>query len=98
MNTRILITRAGCVHCRQFLRIVDRINSRLPIEKRIKVYDNRMWEEFGFRQHLITEKLEQDGFDGYPFMYCDGIVVGEGSSEILYSFLNSYFKEDFVIK
>lgn len=92
--TRILIVRRGCPHCRQFLSVIIWFNLRLPLNKQIKIFDNFKWEEFGYREHPIMEKLEKDGFDAYPYLYLDGIVVNPSQKELIKPFLSEYLTKE----
>lgn len=97
-KTRFVIKKSGCVHCREALRILLWVNERLHIGKRFLIYDNFEWEEFGFQRHKIAVKVTtEDGFDGYPFIYCDGIVIEPCQSILLKATLKGLIpKEDFI--
>lgn len=91
---RIIIVKKGCHFCREAIIIVNRINLKLPLNRRINVVDNFQQEEFGMVMHPITEKFK---FDGYPFLYLDGIVYGNAERDVLKTVLESFFKEEFII-
>lgn len=95
---RILIVKRGCPFCLQFLKVVNKINLKLPFNSRIRIIDNYEYEEFGLKFFPISDKFETKDFNAYPFCYLDGIVVGEASSELAKSFLEGYLRNEFIIK
>lgn len=95
---RILIIKSNCPFCRDAVRTIEWINMKLPIQSRIKIYDQIMWEEFGLMQNKIANKFtEEDGFSGYPFLVLDSIVIEPCQKELLKPFLETYFQEEFII-
>ena len=96
MMSRFLLTRMGCPYCRQFIKVISKLNLRLPIDKRIKIIDCFEFEHFGLKNIPLMNKLEKDGLsEGFPFCYLDGIVVEPSpTSEQLKIFLETYLKED----
>ena len=94
-----LIIKSGCPYCREAIRVIEWINMKLPIQRRIKIFDNYYWENYGMMQHKIATKFtEEDGFSGYPFLYLSGIVVDSCQKELLKPFLEAYFEDDFIMK
>jgi len=98
MESRMLLTRRRCPVCRDFLRVILKINQRLPVEKRIKIIDCYEWEEFGVRGIPLMDKLEKEGLsEGFPFLYISGIIVEPApTTEILETVLTNLLKEDFI--
>ncbi len=95
--TRVLLIRRGCSGCREYLRVLPKINLRLPIEKKIKVIDCFEWEQFGLKSHPIMDKFSEEDFEDYPLLYLDGILVtGAVWAEQLKIFLENYLKGDFL--
>jgi len=99
MMSRFLLVRKGCPFCRQFIKIVSKLNLRLPIDKRIRIIDCYEWEEFGLRNMPLMDKLEKDGLsEGFPFCYVDGIIVEPApTQEQLKIVFETLLKEDFII-
>lgn len=97
MTLRILVIRRGCPHCREFLKVVPFINMKLKIGRRIEIFDNFEWEEFGHKKYPIIEKFEKEGFDAYPFCYIDGTIVEPAQKEILRVYFQKYFEKEMVI-
>lgn len=95
-QTNFAIVKRGCPACRGALKIIDPINLRLPVGKRIKIYDNYLAEEFGIEVHPICKKVSKDGFTAYPFIYLSGLVLEPAQKELLVPFLEEFFKEDFL--
>ncbi len=95
--TRVLLIQQGCPGCLEYLRVVPKINLRLPKEKKIKIIDCFEWEEFGFKSHPIMDKFSDEDFQDYPLLYLNGILItGVVWAEQLKIFLETYLKEDFI--
>lgn len=94
---RILLTKRGCPFCRDIIKVVNKINWRLDIDKRIKIVDCWEWEEFKLDYPLIMRKFEKEGqLQGYPHLYMDGVEIDPApTSELMRALLESYLKEDF---
>ena len=96
--TRILIYRSGCRLCLEYLRFIDFLNLRLPINKRIKLIDAFELENFGFLPHPVMKKLEQEKFEAYPYLFFEGVeVIGGANAEQLKIFLESACKGEFIL-
>ncbi len=93
---RVLLIEASCPACLEYLRVLPKINLRLPIEKRIKIIDCFEWEQFGLKLHPIMDKFGED-FEDYPLLYLDKILItGAIWAEQLKIFLEKYLEEDFI--
>ena len=94
---RILLVEQGCPGCLEYLRVLPKINLRLPIEKRIKIIDCFEREQFGLKSHPIMDKFEEEDFRDYPLLLLDNILVtGVIWAEQLKIFLETYLQEDFL--
>ena len=94
---RVLLIQTGCPGCREYLKILPKINLRLPIEKKIQIVDCFEWEQFGFKSHPIMDNFETKDFSDYPLLYLDEILItGVLWAEQLKIFLETYLKEDFL--
>ena len=94
---RFLLVEKGCPGCLEYLRVVPKINLRLPINKQIKIIDCFEWEQFGLKSHPIMDKFESKDFNSYPLLYLDGILVtGVLWAEQLKIFLEKYLGRDFL--
>ncbi len=97
MNNRLLLFKRGCTGCLQYLKVLPKINLRLPLDKRIKMINCSEFEEFGLKTHPIMDRFNSKDFQSYPLLYLDGIlVVGVAWSEQLNIFLETYLKGDFL--
>lgn len=93
---RLLIVKRGCKFCKEWIKAVNRVNLKLPFERRIKIIDNYQWEELGLNFYPITNRFSKETFDSYPFCYLDGISVGQANFSLAKSFLNGFFKEEYL--
>jgi len=81
---RYIIVRRGCPFCLMAIKAVLFVNRYLPYEKRIQIFDNFQWEELKFLSHpFIEERVDQETFDGYPYIYIDGGVIEPAPTECL---------------
>lgn len=97
-RSRLIVTRRGCSHCAIAMKAIVFINARLPQDKQIEVMDNFEWEEFGFDSYPIISKiLDVKTFDGYPYIYLDGIVVEPAMAVLLKITMAAILKEDLVL-
>ncbi len=96
---RFLIIRNNCKACLELVRIVPRINLRLPIDKRIKIINNFEWEKFKLKRNLIQERFTNEEFPDYPLLYLDGILI-QGSlwAEQMQHYLDTFLQKDFIIQ
>lgn len=93
---RVLLIQQGCPACLEYLRVLPKINLRLPIEKKIKIIDCFEWEQFGIKPHPIMNKFGND-FQDYPLLYLDGVLItGASWVDQLKIFLEKYLEEDFI--
>lgn len=93
---RILLVEQGCNACLEYLRVLPKINLRLPIDKQVKIIDCFEWEQFRLKSHPIMDKFGDD-FKTYPLLYLDKILItGALWAEQLKIFLEKYLEEDFL--
>lgn len=95
-----IMVRRNCPNCREWLRAVNKINLKLPLNKQIKVIDCWEQEELGINDTGLMKKFDREGFgeEGYPFVYLDGMIVEPASSIQLEKFLESFLKKEFLFK
>lgn len=98
METRLLLTRKGCPYCRQMIKVISKLNLRLPLDKRIRIIGCHEWEEFGLRNIPLMDKLEKDGLsEGYPFLFIGGVVIEPSPTEQqLKILLENFLSRDFL--
>ncbi len=93
---RLIAVRRGCATCREWIGIVNRINMRLPYERRIEVIDNYLWEELRISLFPILDRFDESLFNSYPLVFIDGRIVTDGIKEIIKPYLKGFFKGEFV--
>jgi len=96
-QTNFIVIKRGCPVCRETVKAINFFNLRLPIQKRIQIYDNYLWDEFIVQIHPICSKVARDGFDSYPFIYLEGCKVEPCERILLKPFLEGFFKKDMLI-
>lgn len=94
---RYLLIKRGCPFCRKYLGIVEKLNSRIPIEKSINVIDVTDWEDFGI---LTDARILKIPYKGTPYLFIDGVDVPNSPTTRKYieGFLNALLDENGDIK
>ena len=99
MESRFLLVRTGCPFCREAIKVISKLNLKLPIEKRIRIIDCYEWESYGLKNIPIMDVFNKMGLkEGYPFFYLDGIITEPfPTSEQLKIFLKTFLKSEFIV-
>jgi len=97
-KSRVAFVMMGCSHCRTLLEFIERINFKLPIQKRIKVIDCTLYQNYG----LVTDNLillYSKYFDGYPTLFMGNTKISGAHTRIEYeTFLHDLLEDEFVIQ
>ena len=104
---RILLVRQGCHHCRKWHGIVERINFKLPPEKRIKIVDVILNQAYDIDIEPLLNKVP---WQGTPTLILTGLtsngieldpqvisIEGMSSRQYAMSYLLELLKDDFLI-
>ncbi|MEK6882586.1 MAG: hypothetical protein AABY22_23395 [Nanoarchaeota archaeon] len=95
-NSRVLFVLQRCVHCRVWMEFIERINLKLPIEKRIKIVDCTYYQNYG----ILTDPLISlygKHFDGFPTLFIGSLkIVGMNSRIEAETYLNALLEEEYV--
>lgn len=94
MKTRFILTRRGCPHCLMALKAVNIVNRHLPLTKQIQIKDNYEWEEFGFKAHPVMDRLDPKTFEGYPYIFIDGVEVEPGDIPNMVIIISKLIEDD----
>lgn len=85
--------------CREWIRAVNKINLKLPLNKQIQIKDCWEQEEFGITDTGLMRKFDKEGLrEGYPFAYISGAISGPASAIQLVEFLKSFLKDEFLFR
>ena len=94
---RILFIKQKCEHCRKVIGFIERINSKLPIDKRVRVIDCTMYQDYGILNDPLIQ-LFSKSFDGYPTAFISGIKVSGANSRVeIETYINDLLEDDFII-
>ena len=86
---RFLFIKRGCPYCHKYMGVIQNINSKLKIGKRIRVIDITL-EDFDINLNQVVNLVR---FEGTPFLYLDGFCVqGMTTREYAYNYITSYLK------
>lgn len=92
---RILFFEQSCSHCNKYLEFIERINAKLPTEKRIKLVDCE-FSKYGITDPLYD--LFEKHIDGFPTLFLDGSKkTGINSVIESLAYLESYLNRQFVV-
>lgn len=94
---RVALVKRGCPHCFEAVKAINYVNKFLKEFKQIKIFDNYEFEEFGFKSHPIMDKFDPKDFDGYPYIYIDGMEVGPAPTELLIITISKIVEEDLIM-
>lgn len=72
---RLLLTKRGCPYCNEAIKVINKINLKLQVGRKIQIVDLYSWEEFGLDNNPLRELFNRSNFDGYPFLYIEGILI-----------------------
>jgi glutaredoxin len=97
INLRIIIVREGCPFCAMAKKAVNFINNHLDDLKQIQIKDNEEFEIFGSKIHPIIDMFDRTDFDGYPFIYIDGIPVEPAPTDLLIVSLAEILNDDLIV-
>ena len=96
---RFLIVRNDCKACLEYIRIIPRINLRLPLDKQIRIINDWQREAFRIKSNLIGKRFKEEDFDDYPLLYLSGVLVkGSLWKEQLQHFLDAFLKKDYIVR
>ena len=92
---RFMLVERGCPYCEEAKKAVNFLNNYLRMDKQIRIVDNYEWELFGFNSNLFANnRIDPKDFEGYPFIYIDGIIVQPAQWKLLLLFLANLLKRD----
>lgn len=104
---RLLIVESGCPHCPEVLRFINKVNLKLPFDKRIEVIDT-VNEPYGINLFPILKKIKYEGVPHLIFgkiingkiiedmHIAGGIEIMEINEDFLRGYLGDEYLEDFV--
>ena len=89
---RILLKKTGCPKCLNYLGVIQKINFRLPVDKRIIIIDTTAYEEYGVAFNPLILHLK---WEGTPTLFLDGNkVVGMTSPSYVKGYLEAYLEDE----
>lgn len=97
MKTRVLFTVENCQYCRVWKEVIGKINSNLPVEKRIINIDCTKYHSYGLIENSLIRAYRKY-LGSYPTLFFEGRKVEGANTKIeLLAFLNSFLKNDHII-
>jgi predicted DsbA family dithiol-disulfide isomerase len=95
MKQNYLFMEFGCPYCEMYLNEIDKVNSKLSPKDKVKIIDVTNASSMEILDNFLIEKLS---LSSVPVFFIDGYQInGVSSKEWIQGFLNSVFKEEFVI-
>lgn len=96
MHQHFLLVERDCPHCRLYLGVVQRINAKLPPDKRIIVLDTTEFQTEGIGV-AFDPVVEEIKWEDTPHLYLDGtVIVGMTTPVYAEWYLNGRLKNEFV--
>jgi len=97
-TNRILLVRRHCPYCNNAIKVVNKLNFKLPLNKQIQIVDGFLWDEFRVSTEPTMDALVDKGFDSYPFFMLEGAIIKPTPiPELLKRFLLVRLREDFEV-
>ena len=98
LNSRVLFTIEGCIHCRIYAEVIGMVNSKLPTNKKIKIIDCTKYHDYNDKSNPLIEMYMPHINGEYPVLFIgSGRVDGSHTREELMAWLMARFADDFVI-
>ncbi|MEK6878722.1 MAG: hypothetical protein AABY22_03895 [Nanoarchaeota archaeon] len=96
-NNRVAFMVDMCQHCRVWKEFIERINMKLPVNKRIKMVDCTYFQKYGIlTDNLIS--LYNKHFSGFPTIFIGSIKISGANSRIeAETYLKALLEEEFII-
>lgn len=96
---RILFTIRFCNHCKIYNQVLEKINFKLPIDKRIQIIDCTKYHDFEIVDNPLISIFAKYIDGSYPTLFFEGEVVrGANSKEELEAWLYNRLYNDFIIE
>ena len=91
---RLLFVKDSCPHCHKYMNFIEKINQRLPINKRIKIINCSLYH-YGVYDTILS--FMNENVKGFPTLMIDGILIdGINTSIESESFLKSYLEDEYI--
>ena len=98
MNARILFIVEGCLHCHNYKEFIERINSNLPLDKRIKLVDCTLFYDRGVMVDPLISIFKKHIGNTFPVLFFEGIRLDGSNSRIeVESFIRAMVDEEFIM-
>jgi thiol-disulfide isomerase/thioredoxin len=99
LNARILFIIDKCPHCRFYKEFIERVNLKLPFDKRIRIVDCTRYYEFGIIDNPLIIKYNKYVKGSFPVLFYRGFRLDGGNSrEELEAFINTLVYNDFKLE
>ena len=99
LKERCLFMIGFCDMCRIWKQIIHRINTKLPIEKRIKVIDCDKYYDFGIIEHPLIRLYSPYIKGTYPVLFFEGARLdGANTREEVEAILMTLLSDEFIIE
>ncbi|MEM3075069.1 MAG: hypothetical protein QW727_03970 [Candidatus Pacearchaeota archaeon] len=96
-KNRVIFILQGCYYCRKVMPIIERINMKLPIDKRIKIIDCSLYNNYGIIDNPLIEMYGKH-FDGFPTLFIGNLKIsGANTIEEYYYYLNPLLEGDYMV-
>ena len=98
-HARILFTIRFCPHCKIYNQVLERINIKLPLHKRIAIIDCTKYHDFEIVDNPLISVFAKHINGNYPTLFFEGEVIrGANSKEELEAWLYNRLYNDFIVE
>ncbi len=96
-NARILFLIDNCDECSQWKKFIERLNSQIAYDKRIKVIDATLFNEYGTHTHPLF-KVFSKYIEAFPTLFFDGRKIENANTRIeVEAYIRSALHNDFIL-
>jgi len=96
MKKRYLFVEFECPFCKEYLNVIDIVNSRLKPSDTIKIIDVTNSRATEVADNFLMEKYK---IEDVPILFFDGFKIsGVSSKDFIKEFLNALLKEEFEVE
>ena len=99
LKSRLLFTINDCEHCKLYLRFIQRINAKLPLDKRITVINCSNYHDYDIIDDRRIPIFINYYGGSYPTLFINGgIIKGANSQAELEAWIKARLEYDFVLE
>jgi hypothetical protein len=98
-ESRLLFTIESCPFCNVWKQFIERINMKLPLDKRINLIDCTRYYDFGIVENPLILRFNKYIGGSFPTLFFDGFKINSTSTRLeVETFMRTLVLNEFIIK